>query len=91
MVDVVEDLESKNEIESIEENDDDSRNESDSNDDDDYNIIVNVKKLKDIIQNNFFCKHCFKCTQKRRDIELKVRTFGISSELTCTCVSKKLD
>ena len=54
-------------------------------DDLDYNILINARQLKNLIETNFICKHC--CTQKRKrnPIVVSFNNFGIATEIRCFC------
>ena len=72
--------------------DDDDESEDDDNDNTldslDYNIIVKASDLKNLIENNFICKHYVKSNCKRSNISCSFCTFGLATEITCSCQVK---
>ena len=62
------------------ENESDSSSNEESNDSLDYNIIINAKQLKTLIEENFVCLHCSR-KHKRSKVCVSFCTFGIATEV----------
>ena len=54
----------------------------------DYNILINARKLKEMIENNFICKYCMTEDRKRTPVTVEIITNGVASDVTCTCMRK---
>lgn len=64
-----------------------SEYEDEYEDGDDYNIIVNVKKLKKLITDNFTCKFCAKKRISTRGIHVNIFSNGPAvTNISCTCL-----
>lgn len=70
------------------ENKSDSSSDEENNDSFDYNIIINAKQLKNLIEENFVCLHCSR-KHRRSKVCVSFCTFRIATEVTCFCLKNK--